>query len=383
MSIAKFRKFYKPNNNILTVDGRIESYEFEVDTKQMCTYTFDNDNHCIFISIMGKLTEKKNVEDIFPEDLNDFIFDLIRITKIEINKKIHVVLNEHHILYSCSILQNLTSKHIGVIICELPFTNVQSMTKNILQPANLHIAYIVDSKGDLFGLEKNSKEVPFLNSIENKRIDESIKSNIYDLIQSEILKTIFRKLFEHLDMITSEDIMFGIFSENESFEQKNQITISKVKILDKNDVNSSSIFLINSEIKSQKKLDYTHNASLKTDFIPGYETYKVCTFCKKINTPMTITPVAERNIVPYEDIIAPIFDNVNNIPLFGRRSRNDKISKKDVDADNIWTNMREWNSHVLSNKHTQNMYVVYDACSLCKDEIRCYFLQTLRIRIEL
>ena len=168
-NLVKSRPTYKLNGNILKIDSRIESYDYEIQSEHSCIYTFDTDLNLLYVSSILDLIGKFPLKYVYPPDMQDFFFEILEETRIKGFTKYHVQLNGSHILYSSTTVTDQSNKTVCIIISELPFRNVQSISviapkiKKCFDNNRIHISYIVNQVGDIYGSESKSNNSNFLN----------------------------------------------------------------------------------------------------------------------------------------------------------------------------------------------------------------------------
>lgn len=377
-TLVKSRPHYYLTNNILKIDNRIESYDYEIQSDICCIYTFNKDFNCLFVSsINDPPVNKRHLTEIFPQDMHDFFIEILEetITKKKLIKY-HIQLNNKHILFTCNLVYDLSNDIVFIALSELPFRNVQSISvispklrRNIDKNDIFH-SYIINDIGEILGWGPLSERKYFLNDILNFKVGE--KCSIYNMILSTGYKEIWSQILLYIKNGGKVPIHFYIYTDNSLYEQKTQITINKMNIW------GEKLFLLNSEIKSQKDFQYPLDYLIENSFISNNNTInniKICCICKKIKLPKN-NIIGKNNIIKYDDIIKPMSDDDNdNIPIFGKRSKEGKISYKDVEDDYIWMTSSMWNSYKCKNTVDKKLIEI---CNLCNDEFQYYLTHTLQ-----
>lgn len=379
-SLVKARPAYKLTDNILKLDSRIDSYDYEIQSDISCIYTFDTDYNLLFASSLLNSIGKIPLQEIFPPDMQDFFFEILEETRIKGMVKYHVQLNGRHILYTCSTVTNQSNKTICLTLAELPFRNVQSISviapkiKKNFDNNKIHISYIVNRNGDIFGSESKSTNSYFLNDESNGVVTDGC--NIYEVLACDPIRLRWQDILRNLTPGGKKIITFIIYTDNSEYLQKTLVTITGMKMLGNDD---ESLSLINTEVKNQKDFDipqdYLRKKVVRDKNLRGSSTvYDVCNCCKKIQITTKNNSTIDKNkyIQSYSDTIAPLNDDELNIPCFGKRSKNGKISYKD-NKDSLWFTpqmLSMYSDAVLRLERNYNIY--YTLCNLCNDEFRHY-----------
>lgn len=376
-SLVKSRPHYLFTNNILKIDSRIDTYDYEIQSDICCIYTFNKDFNCLFVSaINDPPVNKRHLTEIFPQDMHDFFIEILEETVAKKKLiKYHIQLNNKHILFTCNLVHDLSNDIVFLALSELPFRNVQSISvispklKKNIDNNNIFHSYIINDKGDILGLGPLSEKKYFLNDVLNGKVGE--KSNLYDMILSTSYKEIWSQILLYVKNDGKTPIHFCIYTDNSLYEQKTQITINKMNI------GSEKLFLFSSEIKNQKDFQYSLDYLNELNFVfvsEIDETIKICCVCKKIKLPKNgIT--SKINIIKYDNIIQPVTDD-DNIPIFGKRSKEGRISYKDIEDEYIWMTSSMWNNYKCKNKINNKIFV--GICNLCNDEFQYYFTQMIQ-----
>jgi hypothetical protein len=121
----------------LSLDKRITSYEYELDTDQTRTSIFDM--ACIYINnpvlstSLPHIFKTTNIKgchlmQVIHEEIAPFYNSIVMTTtKDKAEMKIHIVLNSMHILITCYPIYDNKNKVIGCTLLEIPFTQSPSM----------------------------------------------------------------------------------------------------------------------------------------------------------------------------------------------------------------------------------------------------------------
>jgi hypothetical protein len=112
--------------NELLIDKRIASYHYNYDMASMCTYMFNRDLTCSYISSLKNFKGVKTISQVFPKDTQSFMYNLLEMTLMK-SQMYHVSLNKRHVLFSTHAFYDHNNIIIGIIMHEIPFTNVQNL----------------------------------------------------------------------------------------------------------------------------------------------------------------------------------------------------------------------------------------------------------------
>lgn len=379
-NLVKARPAYRLKDNVLKIDSRIDSYDYEIQSDISCIYTFDNDFNLIFASSLLSTVGKIPLQDVFPSDMQDFFHEILEETRIKGVTKYHVQLNGRHIMYTSYTVTDQSNNTICLTLAELPFRNVQSISviapkiKKTFDNNKIHISYIVNRNGDIFGSEAKSINSHFLNDESNGIVTDGC--NMYEVLACDTIKSKWKDILSNINSHGKQIISFIIYTDNAEYLQKTLVTITGMKMLGNDD---ESLSLINTEIKNQKDFDIPQDYLKKKvindkNIKSSISVYDVCNCCKKIKLIIKSNPIIDisKYVLNYTDTISPLNDDELNIPHFGKRSKNGKISYKD-NKESLWftPQMLSTYSNTLL-RLDRNYSIYYTLCNLCNDEFRHY-----------
>ena len=382
---------YKLKNNILQIDQRIKTYDYEFKMNAICLYVFDMELNCTHSSDLD-VTFKKPLSYIFPEDVCYFFETLLKNTLTK-PQMVHVNLNGTHLLYSTNTILDHTNNHIGIMLYQMPFTQVQTLqTMQKYDFLRKQINYIVELNGNIFAMEKLNWDLFIKNcSIsmhENDRnefydrwkSDNIIHTNLFDMIENENTRLIYKRLFKHMITNETSPIRFCMYCNTELLERKLLITLSRF-------TDSTVYVLITSEIveetENNQSSAYLHFEHVTKAKLSNKYVCDVCTFCKRIHVPVTEKEleIFKKHIIYYNNNLPPIYDNDINIPFMGKRGncgqQSFKLLVKDEKSNTnakVWMNNDEWKASTYI-KETSNstIYIKHGICDLCLDEWSNFF----------
>jgi hypothetical protein len=394
--IRKPKSIYKQKNNILQIDHRLKTYDYDFKMDGLSYYIFDIEFNCIYATDLD-LPVKRSYTNLFPEDIHDFFDTLFRNTLVK-SQMVHVQLNGTHLLYNTNPFIDHMNNIIGIMLYEIPFTQVQSLQieKNY-EFLHLQIHYIVNFNGDIFAMEKINWD-KFLRShaldleekdrddfIEKWKSDNILHKNVFDYMEGNRIKYIYKRLYKHMVNVESSPIRFCMFCTSPNFERKLLTTLSRFV--------DSQVYILTTyerfeEIESAQICEYLafpHISSASNKDINKINVYELCSFCKRIEVPTSekeIDPFA-KHVVYYNRNIPPVYENEINLPFFGKRGSMGQQSfkilttnknKKGNKIFSVWMTMEEWKNsedRILAIK--SKIYIKYTVCDLCLDEWEHFF----------
>jgi hypothetical protein len=394
MSVVKKKNtLYKPDNNSLRIDQRIQSYDYDFKMDNIGFYIFDIDLNCIYATDLF-LTKKKTLKDIFPKDLIEF-FDTFLRSAITKSQMIHVVINDQHIFFNTTPFLDHMNNTIGTMLYEVPFAKVQSLQiakENTFR--HMHINIVFDTKGNVFALEKINWDkyvehffsdlVPETKDILVKKwkSEKIIHSNINGMLGSDTGRYIYHRLLNYMLNEEKEPIRFFLLHNNTINEFKLLTTLSRF-------VDSYVYLLTTIEIYEENEKSHTNelitnmNFSLSKSDNSHLHTHKLCKFCSRIDDIVEEETSQEyqKNILYYNNNLPAIYDNDLDIPIFGKRGsvgqQSYKVLKSHISPDNkkefrFWKSIDDF-SISKTPAYLNNIYFIKDVCELCYDEWLNYF----------
>jgi hypothetical protein len=402
-----YRPFMKARDNVLKIDHRLEQYEYDMNTNEMNIYVFDKRMTC-FVQSTSNHVQKLHLEQLFPTDLVEFFRTLLE-NSWKHSQMIHVVLNNKHILYSSLELKGENNEPIGIMLHEIPFSQVQSFASNS-SLTGLQVSYVIDKDGVIFAMEKISWDVALrdiISSVANQNeinmlwskynSDAVLHQNIYEYIECAEVRTIIDCLINYVMNVECMPLRFCWYFDSDVTERKMLMSLSRF-------IDQSSYLLVSSTIIREFRSDYPHeylsfpNESEKPSEEYEYETesvrtetesevLNVCSFCKRLQVHVFGTEIEKyKNDFTYYNLyVAPLYDSEKNIPAFGKLGKQGYQSFKALanpvnGAFEIWSSPKLWKSTFKQLYSSKKLYIRYTMCTLCKDEW-CYFFYTNHIPI--
>ncbi len=403
MAVCQTKTFMKPNGNALQIDTRLTNYDYDVSIENIDTFMFNTDLQCSYVSSFVRShrgSRQSRSSDahsaltltvLFPADLVEFFRSFLK-SALKKPQTIHVVINDHHILYSSHTYTSHMDDIIGIIMHEIPFTNVQQLVPNRRADVMLiQVHYIVSADGEIFAMETvnwNKLLVNFIENnthlIEDKQVyqqnlnsDAILHKNIFDIIHSSKIQNVYRTLFNHVMTNNAAPLRFCWYCNTNTTIMKTLTTVSKL-------LDSKPFAMITSEVTEKcaqtdeqpafEYLSYPHFFPYVPKPPEESNALTVCYFCQRIlcaDLSKVEEDQARRNTIN-SAIVRPLFDDQLNVPVVGQRGRNGHQSLRIIDnatksVNHCWMTNKEW----CTNKNRCNMkipYVIHDICELCVDE---------------
>jgi hypothetical protein len=396
--VKKSNSIYKAKNNILQIDHRLKTYDYEFKMDAISFYIFDIEFNCIYATDFD-LPKKKPFSSIFPEDVSDFFDTLLKNTLVK-SQMVHVQLNDSHILFNTNPFIDHLNNTIGVMLYEIPFTQVQTLqTEKIYEFLHLQIHYILSIDGDIFAMEKLNWDkflkTHLLDLPEEKRDDffEQWKSdnvlhkNVFNFMDGERIKYIYKRLYKHMVVVESSPIRFCMFCTSQNYDRKVLTTLSRF-------VDSKVYVLTTYERFEESELSqtcdyltYPHVCTAKNNNknIEDINVYTICSFCKRLEVPISEREIDSfaKHVIYYNRNIPPIYENEINLPFFGKRGNMGQQSFKILTSNrtskgskmfSVWMSMVEWKkSEDGVSVIKEKVYIKYGVCDLCIDEWEHFF----------
>lgn len=367
MSVCK-RPFtvYKTSCNKLYIDQRISSYDFELQKDKLEVYIFNIEHMTCFYMSNMKMRQPCLMQEIFPEDLLGFFETLLK-NSLQKPQTVHVKLNDKHVLFTTQNINDPRNKIIGIIIYEIPFSNVQSLRTQRHDEFQKHIVNIImDKNGVLFAMEKHSWDT-FVSRMAIKdsqryKSNMMLHTSLVNHIPCEFLRNVLLALFNHI--LENDDIppmRFSWYCDDELIQRKMTSTFSKV-------VNQEPYVLLNTEVIGEETFE------IPVDYL-AYEYKKngfpVCLFCKRIKLYITDDEYGQFKhlILNYNKSLPPLYDEETCLPFFGKRSKNNIQSYKSFSSKPmyVWAGDNMWQSRQkLYSNHPKCIF--YTMCEICHDE---------------
>lgn len=396
------RGLYKKKGNTLQIDQRIKTYDYEFQMDYITSYVFDRDLHCIFCSYTSK-KKTPTLKDVFPADLVDFMEMLVRNSFVKA-QMIHVKLNENHVLFSTNQLIDHTNRIMGIIVYEIPFSNVQTIS--VLSNTdfkNNQTKIVLDKDGVIFAIEKYNWDKFVLQTC--KKIPESFKSmwinrfkadNILhkpyvDLMDSEDERGIMLELIQCLMYREMFPIRFCKFVTIHAHELKIMVTLSRF-------VNGNTHILMTQDVLEDNEMEKKHPDLFQSIFpelvsnavISQSARMAMCVYCNRIKQKVDASymETLKKNVAYYHSNIPPIYDDELEVPNFGRRGKSGQQSYKMLtqqnETYNVWMNYEEYSHYNMDKRFfmPESNLFKFVVCDLCKDEWNNFF-ETLNSKSEL
>lgn len=412
MSVVKFNSNYRPRANELIIDQRLTSYEYDFSIDGVQTYVFDKELHCTYASGLvikpqkkvsnGHFNSKLTIQQLFPGDLVEFFSTLLQ-HSLKKPQMIHVQLNGHHILFSTHTYYDHMNSIIGIIMHEIPFSHVQKLIIVDRDDISLiQVHYIVNKEGMIYAMETVNWN-KMLHSYIHKHRDsiadkdeyyERMKGenilhrNLFTMISSTIIKSVYMTLFDHICNNEILPLRFCWYSASSLTERKTLTSLSRF-------VDNQVFILVTSEVLEEVE---THNGVDLITF-PHFFPFvmpvsnaataipcTMCFFCQRLkNTNLTHEEedYYERKITFYRnDVIVPLFDPELNVPMIGKRGRQDQQSYKILQEGgtpriiHAWMTADKLTTWLEKNKMKMtDLQVQQSMCDICEAEWNHVFMR--------
>lgn len=362
-----FNKYFKPSdNNIQIMSNRITfNYGHELD-KLVC-YVFDREYFCKAISDI-KLANPIHLTEIFPAEVLPIFTRLFDAT-VESTQFLHLIINGKHVYYTTNLYYNEQRRIVGIILHELPFSQVELLTMKKL-PKYYYQNILFDKQGIIYGMDKNSWD-NMINvfKLPHSKCDEIIHKDFFANL-APFTRTIFNKLFAQLQRL-QQPLQFIIFC---------QMNDHRITFL-----NNMSTFQNNIEmvLLTQEVLDENEIIIVKKKNIVIYnleDTIERCLICNRCRVKIATEDADAylRNVIKYEKYIMPIYDNNLNLPIFGKRAYNNTQNQKIFDdIDNNSHRLFVWDKLSVFNIPQKSLDFQYTFCPICHDEW-IYYLKSIQ-----
>jgi hypothetical protein len=385
MSVLKKpnQTLYKSKNNSLQIDKRLKTYDYEFQLDRMSFYVFNNDLKCMSGTDLKIVKGRNLVKHIFPTDLCDFMEMLIKNTLIK-TQMIHVQLNNSHVLYTTQQCLDHLNNIVSVILYEIPFSNVQSMTNAILNGIEEYIVhFMIQEDGTIFSVEHYSWNKYFRRLaskfpederdeyVKNHSIENVLHKNLSILLDTEEEIAIYNKLIKHVGIHTNIPLRFVRYFDSYNDERKVLITISTF-------LNHATYFLFRKEILEEVEVEVAKTRS-GFQFALENEPYntELCVFCKRLTHVIDSKDIKNysKHVMYYHKNIPPLYDEEYDVPCFGKRGRCGQqsykvLSERTEDTETkVWLPLYDWNNR----NNLDETIVKKTICVLCSDEWDNFF----------
>jgi hypothetical protein len=360
-------KYFKiSDNNIQIMSNRITfNYGHEID-KLVC-YIFDREYFCKSISTVH-LIKPIHLQELFPIEVLPIFVKLFNAT-IENSQFLHLIVNGKHIYYTTNVYSNEQKRTVGIILHELPFSQVELLSMKKL-PKYYYQNILFDKQGVIFGMDKNSWDnMITVLKLPHSKCDDIIHNDFFIKLPP-FTREIFNKLFSHLQRIQNP-LQFIIFC---------QVGDHRITFLNNMSNFQNNIDMV---LLTQEVLDETEIINVKKKQTTIYnleETLERCLICNrcKILIASEDADTYLKNVIKYEKYILPMYDNNLNLPIFGKRSYNNTQNEGIFDTVDIKEHrLYVWDKLSLFNITEKDLSFKFSFCPICRDEW-VYYLKSLK-----
>lgn len=399
MFFGKKTRTHQKNNRLIIVDDNTHhDYSLLIGDTEM--FVFNSDLECVWNTQKPEKTKKKkDISSMFPRDLFDFYEQLLKKGYVE-SVSIHVILNDHHLLISCVPITDHAQKNIGVVMNQIPYSNVQKMSIRSSQGSfEMSRFYcIIDATSSVFAIENfhwdcfmrdfmqcatennmdHYKDIWNMNNVLHQTVDSLIFENDHKM------RMLFDKLKLHIIEGSGSSFKFLMYLDSCCKERLCIVSLSKL-------VDSNTY--IHVSIHGFKERYLTHKPSFLmypafNSYEKGKSCYHVCGICKRIRCKIEERelPMYRKNITQNKTNSQPMFDTKLNLPVFGKRGKSKQQSenilinkaKNDMEKSyNVWMTAEEWYMHKSTRAADfMNCSRKQVVCDVCLEEIETYFIYT-------
>jgi hypothetical protein len=390
---------YKPSDNTLEIEQKLRTFDYSLNLERMTCYVFDNEMRCTYTT-RAQMKQPTPLAAIFPRELYEFLKTLLQNTFTK-TQMVHVKLNDAHVLYSTCQLLDHKNTIIGLILYEVPFTNVQSLENMIDKDMKgIETKYLLDSTGVIFAIEKLNwdkavlkKSLRFPALFKNRWIERFKSDNILHksfrlLMDAEKERTHHSLLLKHVVENMCHPVRFCRFQDTNDTEMLVMTTFSRF-------VNSAIYVLVSNEIIEERVLSANNAKWLNAVMDSGRSVERddamspscdVCVYCKRMRQAVDEHQLKnyKNNVVYYHEHLPPLYDEELDVPIFGKRGKSGQqsfriLEKRTNNNFCVWLDFRQWQLfNRVSNidvaiRQTYN----HTVCCLCCSEWD-YFLSSLK-----
>ena len=382
----KHHSFYKTKENSLYIDKRLKTYDYEIKTTNAHVYLFALDHTCMYSSRF-EMKKPKHLEVVFPADLTGFIKTLIDSTKSKSHIQIHVKLNDVHVLFSaCQCLDN-RNEVVGIMIHEVPFSNVQNMNISDAEVFNLQGKLMLDERLNIVAVESYGwkKWVTELLTytheserdtvMEKYDIDNLIGRPYGILLESPIEYNFHSVMLAHVASDPSHTpLRYCVFKNTKRSELTIMYTISCFR------TEKDTCLLITNEVIESNDIESDRILMKSCDNIDNDQCFYKCTYCDRICSIVSEAEVKniKQDIMYYHLTIPPLFHYEMDVPCFGKRGRSGQHSCKmlitnDDGTFSLWLPFEKWKKNADDKVRIESVRFCKTMCVLCRDEWNNFF----------
>lgn len=361
-------KFFKSTDNHIQIMSNRMTFNYGHELDKLVCYVFDREYFCKAISD-AKLSNPIHLTDIFPAEVLP-IFTKLFDSTIESTQFLHLIINGKHVYYTTNLYYNEQRKIVGIILHELPFSQVELLAMNKL-PKYYYQNILFDKEGIIYGMDKNSWD-NMINvfKLPHSKCDEIIHKDFFANLPA-FTRVIFNKLFAQIQRIQQpqqfiilcqiNDHRITFLNNMSTFQNNIEMVLLTQEVLDENEITI---------VKKKNTTIYNLEERM--------ERCLICNRCKiKIATEDANAYL--KNVIKYEKYIMPIYDNNLNLPIFGKRAY-DNIQNQTIfdDVDNNNHRLFVWDKLSMFNIPTKTIEFQLTFCPICHDEWK-YYMRSLHL----
>jgi hypothetical protein len=304
-------KLYKPSNNKIDIIPNNVNYDYGSKIDHMVCYIFDKQLFCKCISVPNALEKITHVTEMWPKDVYPMFVSMFEST-FDQPQTLHMIVNGTHVLFNTNLFLNLKEKVHGIILHEIPYTQVQVYRR---QTPSFHFFQniLMDEKGVIHGMErKNWDDMIKKMRFGDKWMSENlIKQNVLSKFP-DFTQTFYSKIFSSIKDENSP-VQFMICSENDNhlityfnsvgvFDNKNE----KMLLLTQEIIENETI----DAIVPEKAIIYNLHTEMDQ-----------CIICRRVQLllPEYYKDFYARNVVNDIHSVEPLLHPTQRLPWLGRR----------------------------------------------------------------
>lgn len=304
-------KLYKPVGNQIDIVPNNATYNYGSKIDDLICYIFDKEFFCKCVSIPNVLKKVTHITEMWPKDVFPIFMSMFEST-FDHPQTLHMIVNGKHVLFNTNLFMNLKEKVHGIILHEVPFTQVQ-VYKQQMPTIHFFQNVLVDGKGMIHGMERKNwdemiKQMQFGDKWKSENlIKQNVLSKFPDFVQ-----TFYIKFFDSIKDENSP-VQFMICSENEN----HLITyFNSVGVFDNQ---NEKMLLLTQEIIEDEAIEAI--VPEKAIIYNLHTEMEQCIICRrvKILLPEYYKDFYARNVVNYIHSVEPLLHPSQRLPWLGRR----------------------------------------------------------------
>jgi hypothetical protein len=304
-------KLYKKSGNKIDIIPSNHSYNYGNKIDNMICYIFDKELFCKCISTPKLLTKITHISEMWPKDVFPIFISLLE-TTFDQPQTLHIIINGIHVLFTTHLLMSLKEKVQGVIMNEIPYSQVE-LFKQPTPVFHFFQNILIDRHGVIHGMERNNWD----NMIKQMHFTDKWKSE--NLLNQNVLKhfpedvnEFYIQLFNSIQQGDSA-VQFMICSVNDN------TLISYFNSVGVFDNGSEKKLLVTQEVIDEEVM--TVEIPEKTIIYNLHNVMDQCIVCKRVRLQLSdyYKDYYARNIGKDIHSIEPLLHPSQKLPWLGRR----------------------------------------------------------------